>query len=156
MQYHRNPETDQMWRRESDSSEWELLPTGNQPVVQSYRTQLPASDPLSLPPSAATQHVQLATTYVDRSKGFQLATLPIAAAFGLGVLLIAYVGFDTPFLSVSAFVVFWLAFLAWWLVGWLIHHAASPDGNALIHTLLGWRYLNREQKERHQYYRGRP
>jgi hypothetical protein len=44
--------------------------------------------------------------------------------------------------------VFWAGFLLWWLAGWLIHHIVSADGVALIDTLKGWHYLEREQAAR--------
>jgi hypothetical protein len=102
-------------------------------------------------PTAQTS-VELHTTYTDRSKGFQLATLPISIAFGVGALIVAIVGYSVPFLSIGALAIFWLAFLGWWLIGWAIHHIASPDGIALVQALLMYRYVRREQKERHARY----
>lgn len=109
--------------------------------------------PTEVLPPASTSHVDLHTTYSDRAKGFQLATLPVSVGFGVGALIVAIAGYGVPVLSITALAVFWLAFLAWWLVGWAIHHLISPDGAALIHALLGWRYLYREQAERHRRYR---
>lgn len=110
--------------------------------------------PATLPPMlpVAQTSVELHTNYVDRAKGFQLATLPISIAFGVGVLVVAIVGFAVPVVSVAALAVFWLAFLGWWLAGWLIHHAASPDGVALLQALLMYRYVRHEQKERAKRY----
>lgn len=108
-----------------------------------------ASDPMPIVPVAHTA-VGLHTTYTDRAKGFQIATLPIAIAFGVGALFVAIVGYRVPVLSVGALAVFWLAFLGWWLIGWVIHHVASPDGVALVQALLMYRYVRREQKERHE------
>ena len=112
---------------------------------------MPAEEAPPLLPTATTS-VELHTTYTDRAKGFQLATLPIAAAFGVGALFVAVVGYSVPVISVGALAVFWLAFLAWWLIGWAIHHIASPDGVALIQALLIYRYVRREQAERHRRY----
>lgn len=102
-------------------------------------------------PTAHTS-VELHTTYTDRAKGFQLATLPISAAFGVGALIVAIVGYSVPIISIGALAVFWLAFLAWWLIGWGIHHIASPDGIALVQALLMYRFVRREQIERHKRY----
>ena len=118
------------------------------PIVR-YEPMLPAE---VLPP-ASVAHVELRTTYTDRAVGFQLATLPISVAFGVGALIVAIAGYAVPVVSVAALAVFWLAFLAWWLLGWAIHHIVSPDGVSLIHALLGWRYLQREQAERFKRYR---
>jgi ABC-type antimicrobial peptide transport system permease subunit len=92
--------------------------------------------------------VELRTTYTDRAKGFQLATLPISIAFGVGVLVVAIVGYSVPVMSIAALATFWLAFLAWWLVGWGIHNVASPDGVALLQALLMYKYVRNEQRER--------
>lgn len=114
-----------------------------------YEPVLPAE---VLPP-ASVAHVELRTTYSDRARGFQLATLPVSVAFGVGALIVAITGWAVPVLSIAALAVFWLAFLAWWLLGWVVHHIISPEGVTLIHALLGWRLLYREQAERHKRYR---
>ena len=101
-----------------------------------------------MPAPGATSHVELRTTYTDRARGFQLATVPVALAFGVGALIVALVGWSIPMFSLAALGVFWVAFLAWWLIGWAIHHIASPDGVALLSAILGYRYLRHEQRER--------
>ena len=103
-------------------------------------------------PTAQTT-VELRTTYTDRSVGFQVATLPISVAFGVGALIVAIVGWSVPVISLGALAVFWLAFLGWWLLGWAIHHIASPDGIALVQALLMFKYVRAEQVERHRRYR---
>lgn len=97
---------------------------------------------------AASLSSEVSGSYQDRAKGFQIATLPIAVAFGGGSALVALLGFGVPLLSLPMLGVFWLAFLAWWLMGWFIHHLFSADGVALLHTLKGWQYLEREQRAR--------
>lgn len=108
---------------------------------------------VSLLPPAAQVQTEIRTSHVDRAKGFQVATVPIAIAAGVGALIIAVVGWSIPAVSLVGLLIFWAAFLAWWILGWLIHNVMSPDGIALIHTLLGWAYLKREQKERHKRYK---
>jgi len=104
--------------------------------------------PLAPMQPTATSTVELRTTYTDRARGFQLATVPIALAFGAGALIVAVAGWSVPVLSVGALVTFWLGFLAWWLIGWAIHHIVSPDGVALLSAILGYRYVRHEQRER--------
>jgi hypothetical protein len=99
-------------------------------------------------PAPASLSVDIRTTYTDRARGFQLATLPVALAFGAGALIVAVAGWSVPILSVGALVTFWLGFLLWWLIGWAIHHIASPDGVALLSAILGYRYLRHEQRAR--------
>lgn len=108
---------------------------------------MPAVDMPVMLPTAQTS-VTLHTTYTDRSVGFQLATMPISIAFGVGALVVAVVGYSVPVISIGALAVFWLAFLGWWLVGWAIHHIASPDGIALVQAILMYRYIRNEQVER--------
>lgn len=106
-------------------------------------------------PAPASLSVDIRTTYTDRAKGFQMATVPVALAFGVGALIVALVGWSIPAFSLAALGVFWVAFLAWWLVGWAIHHLTSPDGVALFSALLGYRYLRHEQKARLARMKGR-
>lgn len=113
---------------------------------------IPIEEQIPMLPTAQTS-VELHTTYFDRAQGFQLATLPISIAFGAGALIVAVVGYSVPVISIGALAVFWLAFLAWWLIGWAIHNIASPDGIALVQALLMYRYVRREQVERHRRYR---
>lgn len=122
-----------------------------EPGAPSPRVEIVHAEFPPMLPVAQTS-VELRTTYTDRAKGFQLATLPISIAFGVGALVVAIVGFAVPVVSIAALAVFWLAFLGWWLAGWLIHHAASPDGIALLQALLMYRYIRHEQKERHDRY----
>ena len=117
-------------------------PPRQSPVVRVEPQQLTA------PPTVATTSVEVRATYTDRARGFQLATVPVAVAFGGGVLLVAAIGWSVPVFSVAALGVFWCAFLAWWLVGWTVHHVVSPDGIALIQALLGYRYVRHEQRAR--------
>lgn len=112
---------------------------------------LDSADMTVLPP-AATTNVELRASYVDRAKGFQIASVPLAAAVGAGSLIIGIVGAGVPLFSVAALAWLWGGFLATWLIAWAIHNVVSPDGISLIHTILGWRYLRREQIERHKRY----
>ena len=75
-------------------------------------------------------------------------TAPVALAFGAGALIVAVAGWSVPILSVGALLAFWAGFLAWWLIGWAIHHIASPDGVALLSAILGYRYVRHEQRAR--------
>lgn len=135
--------------RPRDDGTWEMTSRGTR--TRPLEIYQPADVP-ALPPSTAMQESRVAGTYRDRAEGFQVATVPIAVAFGVGVAIVAIVGFGTPVFSISALTVFWLAFLAWWLAGWLIHNLLSPDGVAFLHTILGWRYIYREQRERMRRY----
>jgi hypothetical protein len=126
----------------SDNKRYDLSSRFVAPLPEP-KTRVEILPPDELPPMLPTaqMHVELRTSYTDRAKGFQLATLPISVAFGVGVLVVAVVGWSVPVFSLGALAVFWLAFLGWWLIGWTIHHVASPDGIALVQALLMYKYV---------------
>lgn len=109
-------------------------------------------DPITLPHAALTR-AETSGTYLDRAKGFQVVSVPLAAAVGAGSLLIGIAGFGVPVLSVAALLWLWAGFLATWLAAWIVHNVVSADGVALVHTILGWSLIYREQTERHRRYR---
>src|SRR5215213_1741296 len=102
---------------------------------------------------APPQTVLLPTAnYTDRSRGFTLATGPLAAATGVVVLLIGITAFGVPVLSVAALLLALAGFTAAWLVAYVAHTLISPDGSTFAHVVLTWGYLRREQRERHKRY----
>ncbi len=103
-------------------------------------------------PSAATMHVEMRTSAVDRSKGFLLATVPLFAAFAVGAVLIAYLAFNVPVLSVTALTVFWITFVVAWLASYVYTLAVSTEGVALFEARSKWDVVKREQAERWKYY----
>lgn len=108
-------------------------------------------DPLPMQVDAPlpVQTVQrLATSHVDRAKGFSIVSLPMAAGVGLGGLLLAVGFFQVPLFSMAALLTLFLAFLATWLAAFLWYQSASPDGVGLWTVLLHYRLLSREQKAR--------
>lgn len=119
-------------------------------AMQSYQPQQMQAQVFDVVKPSATTQTMLRTSYVDKAKGFQVATVPLAVAVGIGAALLAYLLRDTPLLSAPTFIVFWLGFLFVWVAGWLVHNLFSSDGVALTHTALGWWFVFREQKERHK------
>ena len=99
-----------------------------------------------------TAHIE--GSYQDRARGFSISTNNLAmvtAAFvGAAVLVI---GDDVTFAVLSAWVIG--GYFIVWLGAFMLHTFVSAEGNDLIHTLLMWRYLNREQSERFRRYRGK-
>ncbi len=115
------------------------------PIVR--RIDPPA--PMELDAPMPVQTVQrLATSHVDRAKGFSIVSLPMAAGVGLGGLLLAVGLFQVPLFSMAALLTLFLAFLATWLAAFLWYQSASPDGVGLWTVLLHYRLLSREQKAR--------
>lgn len=105
-------------------------------------------------PLSATQHIEVRTSATDRAKGFLIATVPLYAAFALGVVLVAYLLWDTPILSWSALLIFWLSFVAAWLMGYVWTITISAEGVAFYEAKQKWNIIKREQTERWDYYRG--
>ena len=109
-----------------------------------------------LPPAQhELQHAQpvqtvqrLDTSAVDRAKGFTIVSVPLAAALGFVALLVGIVAFGVPWLSLPALLLLFGMFTLAWLVAWLWHQSASPDGVALWQVLLGYRLLRHEQRAR--------
>lgn len=126
------------------------------PAEQPVRYEiLPPAYELPMVTPAAMVQSSTVGTHEDRARGFQVATVPVALCFGVGVGVVALVGWHVPVFSVGMLATFWLAFLAWWLMAWGLHLLFSADGVAVLHTLEGWRYLRTEQRARlRRYERG--
>jgi hypothetical protein len=102
---------------------------------------------------SATHHVEMKTSAVDRSKGFLIATVPLFAGLALGMVLISVFFFDVPFLSLPALVIFWLSFVASWLISYVYTLAVSAEGIAMFEAKSKWDVVKREQRERWDYYK---
>lgn len=113
-------------------------------IIEASPAQLPAPPQTVLLPQAS---------YTDRSKGFTIATGPLAAATGFVVLLIGITAFGVPVLSVAALLLALAGFTATWALAFIIHTFVSPDGALFLHTIFAWGFLRAEQKERHRRYR---
>ena len=119
------------------------------PAVLRIGSQAPA--PMQIDAPMPVQTVQrLATSHVDRAKGFSIVSIPMAAGVGLGGLLLAVGLFQVPLFSMAALLTLFLAFLLTWLAAFLWYQSASPDGVTLWTVLLHYRLLSREQKARLQ------
>jgi len=107
---------------------------------------------IDVQPSA--QHiVEMKTSAVDRSKGFLIATVPLFAGLALGMMLISVFFFGVPLMSLTALVVFWLSFVAAWLVSYIYTLAVSAEGIAMFEARSKWQVIKREQEERWNYYK---
>lgn len=104
-------------------------------------------------PAPPTTVLLPTANYTDRSRGFTIATGPLAAATGFVVLLIGITAFGVPVLSVAALLLALAGFTVAWLIAYIAHTLISPDGTMFAHTLFAWRYLREEQKERIRRYR---
>lgn len=100
----------------------------------------------------ATTHVEHRTSAVDRAKGFLLASVPLFATVALLAVLVAWIAFDTPLLSVGTLLIFWVTFAATWAGAWWHTLSMSPEGIALSEAKEKWRIVGREQEHRWAYY----
>jgi len=104
-------------------------------------------------PVQATQHIEVRTSSVDRAKGFLIAGVPLYAAFGVGMLIVAVALFGTPVLSLTGFLVFWVTFVLAWGWGYWQTLRTSAEGVSLYEARRKWDVVDREQKERWNYYK---
>lgn len=100
----------------------------------------------------ATQHVEMKTSAVDRSLGFLIASVPLYGGFALLVLLVSVFFAGVPFLSLPALVIFWLSFVAAWVVGYAYTLSVSAEGVSHYEARAKWRLLEREQRRRWAHY----
>ena len=88
--------------------------------------------------------------YEDRARGFTLATMPLAVVVGLVVALVAIVGWQVPVASLVTLLLALGGFALVWLAAYIAHQLISPDGALFMSAFWTWRYLKREQTERHK------
>ena len=103
-------------------------------------------------PLSATQHVEMRTSAVDRSKGFLLASLPLYGAFALGIVVLTVLFFGVPFWSFWAFATFWLSFVLAWAWGYRETLAKSAEGISHYEARRKWDIIAEEQRRRWEHY----
>lgn len=102
---------------------------------------------------SAKHYVEMRTSAKDRAQGFLIANVPLFAGLALGMVLIAVFFFEVPFLSLPALVIFWLTFVAAWLISYIYTLAVSAEGIAMYEARQKWNVIKREQQERWNYYK---
>jgi hypothetical protein len=100
----------------------------------------------------ATQHVEMKTSAIDRSLGFLIASVPLYAGFALLVLLVSIFFGGVPFLSLPALVIFWLSFVAAWVVGYAYTLSISAEGVSHYESRQKWAVIREEQRRRWAHY----
>lgn len=103
-------------------------------------------------PMNATQHIEMRTSSVDRAKGFLIASVPLYAAFALGVLLLSVLFANVPFWSFWGLAIFWLSFVLAWLWGYRETLRKSAEGIALFEAEEKWAIIREEQRRRWEHY----
>lgn len=100
----------------------------------------------------ATQHVEMKTSAVDRSLGFLIASVPLYGGFALLVLLVSIFFAGVPLLSLSALVIFWLSFVAAWIIGYAYTLSVSAEGVSHYEARQKWAVIKEEQRRRWEHY----
>lgn len=97
--------------------------------------------------------VTMTTTHQDRARGFLLASLPVSGLVGLMAVIAAVTLFGQPL--TLAVVLTWFFTVGVGVLGLTfgVYLVTSPDGQAIIHQVLGFRLLRKEQDFRHDYLR---
>lgn len=103
-------------------------------------------------PMQATQHIEMKTSAVDRSKGFLLANVPLFAAFAVGVWLLSGAFALAPWFSITALLIFWLSFVLAWLASYAYTLHMSAEGVSMFEARSKWRVIREEQRRRWEYY----
>jgi hypothetical protein len=111
----------------------------------------PVSTQIDVTPTATT-HIDVRTSEVDRAKGFLLRSVPLYAAFALLVLLVTVFFYSVPMLSLPALVIFWLSFVAAWLLAYCYDLSRSPSGIAHLEATRKWDLIEREHDRRWAHY----
>lgn len=100
----------------------------------------------------ATQHVEMKTSAVDRAKGFLIASVPLYAGFALLVLLVSVFFADVPFLSLASLLIYWLSFVAAWIIGYTYTLSVSAEGVSHYESRQKWAVIKEEQRRRWEHY----
>lgn len=125
------------------------------PLARREAPPMPINSEVSMiidTPMSATQHVEMRTSAVDRSLGFLIASVPLYAGFALVVLLVSIFFAGVPFLSLPALVIFWLSFVAAWIIGYCYTLSVSAEGVSHFEATQKWDLLREEQRRRWEHY----
>lgn len=96
----------------------------------------------------ATQHVEMRTSAVDRSLGFLIASVPLYGGFALVVVLVSVFFAGVPLLSLPTMIIFWLSFVAAWVVGYAYTLTVSAEGVSHFEARQKWDVIKEEQRLR--------
>jgi hypothetical protein len=91
--------------------------------------------------------------YVNRAKGFSITTMNISIVVGILFIIAAFAIRDTVTFGIIT-LWFFTGFCVVWLISYVLHVFISPEGAEMLEILMYWRFINREQAERHRRMRG--
>ena len=91
--------------------------------------------------------------YKSRAVGFSIKTWQVALLFGVIAWLLARVGAGVPLFSMRALLILALGAGLVWLAAFALDLLLSPAGVAWYNARRFWNHMDREQKERFDYWR---
>ena len=103
-------------------------------------------------PMQATQHIEMKTSAVDRSKGFLIANVPLFSAFAIGVWLLSGLITASPLFSFLGLCILWSSFVLAWLLSYWYTLRVSAEGVAFFEAKSKWAVIKDEQKRRWEHY----
>lgn len=103
-------------------------------------------------PMQATQHIEMRTNAVDRSKGFLIANVPLFGALALGVWLLSGLLTTTPLFSFLGLCILWSSFVLAWLISYWYTLRVSAEGIAMYEAEAKWGVIREEQRRRWEHY----
>ncbi len=126
-------------------------PDDEQPIIITDQQQISPIPP-AMP--KATSHIE--GSWSDRARAFNLSTLNLSLITGglFVVTSIAMNGAVLPILALSLY--FFSGFALTWLISFTLYIFVSAEGSQFVETLMLWKYLYREQSERHRRYGAPP
>lgn len=125
----------------------------SQPVVSAPPVWAPTQPHELQAAHSVAQVVTVATSHVDRARGFAIVTASLSVVVGVFAVVAAVTLFSKPLVAAVVLSWFFSAFVGVWLVSAIIYYATSPDGIALLQVATGFRLIRREQDFRHEYIR---
>ncbi len=96
---------------------------------------------------------KLMGSYQDRAIGFSIKTWQVSLLFGVIAWLLARVGAGVPLFSVRALLILALGAGVVWFAAFALDLLLSPAGVAWYKARRFWNYMDREQRERFDYWR---
>jgi len=103
-------------------------------------------------PMQATQHIEMKTSAVDRSRGFLIANVPLFGAFALGVWLLSGLVTSTPLFSFLGLCILWSSFVLAWLASYWYTLRVSAEGVSMYEARQKWGIIREEHRRRWQHY----
>lgn len=109
-------------------------------------------EPVTIPPQPIRSTSHLEGSYSDRARGFSIATWQMSSVTAVSTVVLSQLAWGYPILSLTTLAWLVTGYLLVWFVSFTLHTVVSPEGADILNTVFMWRYLRREQNERHRRY----